>query len=75
MARLRDGSEKAFLDAYRKVGGGLPDVARGSLLDFFLVEKAAYEICYEAANRPSWLAVPVSGLARIAARLLGRSAP
>ena len=75
VARLRDGSEKAFLDAYRKVGGGLPDVARGSLLDFFLVEKAAYEICYEAANRPGWLGVPVSGLARIAARLLGRSTP
>jgi maltose alpha-D-glucosyltransferase/alpha-amylase len=75
VTRLRDGSEKAFLDAYREVAGGLPDVARGSLLEFFLVQKAAYEICYEAANRPGWLAVPVSGLARIAARLLGRSKP
>jgi maltose alpha-D-glucosyltransferase/alpha-amylase len=40
------------------------------LLDFFLIEKAAYEVSYEAANRPTWLAIPVGGLARIANRLL-----
>jgi len=71
VARLRDGSEKAFVQAYRAIAGDLSF----SLLDFFLAEKAAYEICYEAANRPTWLAVPVSGLARIAERLLQRSAP
>jgi predicted trehalose synthase len=30
---------------------------------FFIFEKALYEICYEAANRPDWLVVPVAGLA------------
>ena len=45
-----------------------------TLLDFFLIEKAAYEVNYEAANRPTWLAIPVGGLARIASRLLA-SAP
>jgi maltose alpha-D-glucosyltransferase / alpha-amylase len=44
--------------------------ARGGLLDFFLIEKAAYEVTYEAANRPTWLTIPVGGLARIANRLL-----
>jgi maltose alpha-D-glucosyltransferase/alpha-amylase len=37
----------------------------------FLLEKAAYEIHYEASNRPKWLAIPLRGLARIAARLTG----
>ena len=39
------------------------------LLDLFLLEKAAYEVAYEAANRPDWIAVPIAGLARAAARL------
>ena len=42
------------------------------LLDVFLLEKAAYEVAYEAANRPDWIGVPVSGLARAAGRLLNR---
>ena len=33
------------------------------LLDFFLIEKAAYELAYEAANRPAWLPIPIKGLA------------
>ena len=31
-------------------------------LELFCLEKAAYEITYEAENRPSWLAVPLHGL-------------
>jgi hypothetical protein len=27
------------------------------------VEKTAYEVCYEAANRQNWLTVPLQGLA------------
>ena len=30
---------------------------------FFILEKALYEIYYEAANRPDLLPVPVAGLA------------
>jgi maltose alpha-D-glucosyltransferase / alpha-amylase len=40
-----------------------------ALRDLFLLEKADYEICYEAASRPSWLGIPVRGLARIAQRV------
>jgi maltose alpha-D-glucosyltransferase/alpha-amylase len=36
-----------------------------ALLDLFLIEKAAYEISYEAANRPTWLDVPLHGLAAL----------
>lgn len=67
VTRLREDAENAFLGAYDEAVGGLD---RRGLLDFFLIEKAAYEICYEAANRPGWLPIPIGGLARIAARLL-----
>ena len=40
-------------------------------MDLFLLEKAAYEIRYEAANRPTWIGIPVHGMHTIAARLLG----
>ena len=32
------------------------------LLDLFLLEKALYEICYEAANRPHWVRIPLKGV-------------
>ena len=32
-----------------------------ALRDLFLLEKAGYDICYEAASRPSWLGIPVRG--------------
>jgi maltose alpha-D-glucosyltransferase/alpha-amylase len=35
----------------------------------FEVEKAAYEIAYEANHRPAWLAIPVLGLVSAAARI------
>jgi len=35
-----------------------------------LIQKAAYEVCYEAANRVAWIPVPLRGFAEIAARLL-----
>ena len=38
------------------------------LLDFFLLEKALYEIEYELAHRPDWLHVPVLGTWRILSR-------
>jgi maltose alpha-D-glucosyltransferase / alpha-amylase len=47
-------------DVFADAGGG-----EVSLLSLFLVEKAAYEVCYEAANRPEWLAIPLHGLVRV----------
>jgi maltose alpha-D-glucosyltransferase/alpha-amylase len=38
------------------------------LARMFLIEKAAYEICYEAANRPAWIAFPLRGLTRLLER-------
>ena len=55
----------AFLDAYRAV----TPLGAADLLDLFLVEKAAYEIRYEAANRPDWISVPLRGLTALAERL------
>ncbi|MFC4167456.1 maltose alpha-D-glucosyltransferase [Teichococcus aestuarii] len=64
----------AFLDAYRAVHAETPrpwvrPEAETALLDLFLLEKAAYEICYEAANRPAWLRIPMRGLDELAQRL------
>jgi maltose alpha-D-glucosyltransferase/alpha-amylase len=63
----------AFLAAYRAVEtAAMPRWLHHetALLDLFLLEKSAYEICYEAANRPAWLAIPLRGFAEIAARVL-----
>ena len=61
-----------FLEAYRAVQ---PDTdGTAALLDLFLLEKAAYEIRYEVANRPAWLPIPLGGFHAIAERLLGETA-
>ena len=73
--RFRVDAEAAFLKAYREVLAQAPvkwvePKAEAAVLDLFLLEKAAYEIRYEAANRPSWIGIPLQGLYAIAARLL-----
>ncbi len=65
----RDRATEAFWEASRApADSGLwpadPLEAR-RLLDFFLLEKAFYEIEYEMTNRPAWLQVPLAGLWRI----------
>ena len=74
--RFVDDASSQFLAAYRTVEAQVqhrwvtdPD-AEAALLDLFVLEKSAYEICYEAANRPTWLAIPLRGLTDIAVRLL-----
>jgi maltose alpha-D-glucosyltransferase/alpha-amylase len=59
---------EAFLSGYHSALGN-PAEADAGLLDLFLLEKAAYEVTYEAANRPGWIDVPLRGLAQLAARL------
>jgi maltose alpha-D-glucosyltransferase / alpha-amylase len=66
---FRVNAPKALLESYRQVAGK-QDAAQTAALDLFLLEKAGYEIAYEAANRPSWLRVPMAGLGAIADRLL-----
>ena len=61
----RESAIEAFLAGYCG-----EDTAADPLLDLFVLEKAAYEVAYEAANRPDWMAVPVSGLVATAERLM-----
>jgi maltose alpha-D-glucosyltransferase/alpha-amylase len=75
LQQFRDESSRAFLAAYRTVPGNadpawVDAAAMDGLLNLFLVEKAAYEICYEASNRPTWLNIPLRGLHTIATRIL-----
>jgi maltose alpha-D-glucosyltransferase/alpha-amylase len=63
----RQATVKAFLDAYRETIAGCSSYPESvseadRLLELFLLEKALYEICYEAANRPSWIGIPLKGV-------------
>jgi maltose alpha-D-glucosyltransferase/alpha-amylase len=70
LAEWRDRAVAAFLVAYREI---MTDArlwpanpqAAGQMLDFFLLEKAFYEVEYELAHRPEWLRVPLTGMLRI----------
>ena len=42
-----------------------------ALIDFFTLEKAVYEVSYELANRPEWVAIPLAGILRVLARVSG----
>lgn len=57
----------AFLDGYLDAIADCPSIpadpgARAALLKLFLLEKALYEVGYELANRPGWLAIPMTGV-------------
>ncbi|WP_447553822.1 maltose alpha-D-glucosyltransferase [Vreelandella sp. EE22] len=61
---------QAFLNAYWQAALDIPhewEKANGAAaaVDLFVLEKTAYEIAYEAANRPTWLNVPLRGLAAL----------
>ena len=58
-----------FLNGYKQAVGEMGAGETG-LLNLFLVEKAAYEVAYEAANRPAWIDVPLHGLVRLTTALL-----
>jgi maltose alpha-D-glucosyltransferase/alpha-amylase len=64
----------AFLRAYRLARVARNDTAADNLLDLFLIEKAAYEIAYEAVHRPTWIGVPIAGLSRLVTRITERAA-
>jgi maltose alpha-D-glucosyltransferase/alpha-amylase len=58
---------RLFVDAYLETAGDarfVPD-DRGhvaSLLEFLMLEKAVYELGYEANSRPDWIDIPAAGL-------------
>ncbi|HEX3349865.1 MAG TPA: maltose alpha-D-glucosyltransferase [Acetobacteraceae bacterium] len=75
LARFRTAAAAKFIEAYRAALAAaehqwVERAAEAPLLDLFLIEKAAYEIRYEAANRPTWLHIPLEGLHDIASRVL-----
>ena len=72
IARFRNQASQAFLHDYWETSPLRNSPSARALLELFLIEKAAYEIAYEAANRPNWLAVPLAGLSRLQSRILGK---
>ncbi|MDQ8727704.1 maltose alpha-D-glucosyltransferase [Bradyrhizobium sp. LHD-71] len=70
LADWREASVQSFLTAYRAT---LTDArlwpqdpaTADNVLQFFLLEKAFYEIEYELAHRPDWLKVALSGALRV----------
>ena len=67
LAEWRDRATAAFLAAYREAITNprlwpADRSAADQMLNFFLVEKAFYEIEYELAHRPDWLRVPLTGM-------------
>nr|WP_175002185.1 maltose alpha-D-glucosyltransferase [Burkholderia lata] len=74
--RFGQAAADRFVDCYRAATEQAPERFvdpryADRLLALFLIDKASYELCYEAANRPDWLSVPVGGLAALVERLLG----
>lgn len=54
----------AYLDGYSSIAGGvLAEFAE--LLTAFELDKAVYEIAYEARHRPSWIPIPRAAVGRL----------
>ena len=67
-------SRAAFVEGYRAVAAGAPflpasTAAFARAVAVLELEKAAYEIVYEANNRPDWVEIPVRGFVSAAASL------
>ena len=74
----RSEARTAFYDAYRLAAADLPHEwhareGEGAALALFSLEKAAYEILYEASHRPDWLDVPLHGLLELVNQLQGNN--
>jgi maltose alpha-D-glucosyltransferase/alpha-amylase len=77
LEHFRTAAAGAFMQAYRETHAAaarrwVPEESEQDLLDLFLVQKAAYEISYEAANRVTWIPIPLRGLAALAERLIAK---
>jgi maltose alpha-D-glucosyltransferase/alpha-amylase len=66
----------SFLRGYFEAAGDATYLPKGSeafaaMLDFYLLDKAIYELRYELNNRPEWVPIPLEGIRR----LVGQEAP
>ena len=62
-------ASEAFLRGYRDTIRGCPSWptdpgAAERMIEFFIIEKALYELRYEMDNRPDWLPIPLFSLLR-----------
>lgn len=57
-------AQQAFLDGYA-AGGGTDPRRLGALLAAFELDKAMYEVVYEARNRPGWVGIPLGAVRRL----------
>ncbi|MBV8801188.1 MAG: maltose alpha-D-glucosyltransferase [Alphaproteobacteria bacterium] len=69
LKEFRQTAKRTFLEGYAEGRGKPLSEKEQRLLTAFRIEKAAYEIVYEAANRPDWIDIPLRGLSRLIARL------
>jgi maltose alpha-D-glucosyltransferase/alpha-amylase len=70
IAKFRQRASKAFLRCYWEASSIGDGPTARALLDLFLIEKAAYELAYEVANRPTWIGVPLAGLSSLVTRII-----
>ena len=59
-------AQQSFLDGYAERAGADPRTA-GALLAAFELDKAMYEVVYEARNRPGWVDIPLGAVRRLTA--------
>ena len=75
LRRFREAASIALLKGYEQGVGRELTQAEHDLLKLFMLDKAAYEMRYEATNRPDWLTVALRGLITISDSLVeGRDA-
>jgi maltose alpha-D-glucosyltransferase/alpha-amylase len=66
LVRFTHDMSEQFLKAYNEVRN---EKLHQGLLELFLIEKSAYEVCYEVNNRPAWLPIPLHGLFELAKKV------